>query len=64
MTDYARYPDKEGHVVRVDQCYLCKRWFESVRLISIAIPDQADGRVIKASCQKCISGAVDENGAG
>jgi hypothetical protein len=64
MTDYARYPGKDGYVVSVDQCYLCKRWFETVRLISISVSDQGGGKVIKPSCQKCVADAVHEKGAG
>ena len=37
----------------IDQCYICKDWFDERALNSIKIPNQGSGHVEKPICGRC-----------
>ncbi len=38
----------------IQECYVCKQWFDEKALSKINVPDQGAGHVEKPICSKCI----------
>ena len=51
-----------GKYSRLDQCFLCKKWYLEKVLSSIEVPDQT-GWIEKKACQSCLKSILSEDKA-
>jgi hypothetical protein len=54
----------KGKIPRLNQCWICKRFYLEKVLSPIEIPSQGSEYVQKLACQKCLDGITGKEGQG